>query len=277
MKLVKTVGIIAILTLTACSSPSEKKEIIGEVEVLYNQGMDALEEGSYLEAINAFEELERQHPYSGWATRAQMMTVFAHFKREEYDETIAAADRFLAAHPGHKDSAYVMYLKGMSFYNRISDVRRDQQFTEHALSTFMEMSERFPESEYSKDAKLKITLCRDHLAGKEMMVGRYYLRNKSYMAAINRFRTVVAEYQLTSQTPEALYRLSEAYLALGIEEEATQSAAVLGHNFPASDWYAMAYKMLKGQNLDIPTKVEEEGFFGKVWRGIQETVSEQNN
>lgn len=277
MKLVKTAGVIAILTLAACSSTPEKKEIVGEVETLYNQGMDSLEQGYYLEAINAFEELERQHPYSGWATRAQMMTVFAHFEREEYDEAAASADRFISSHPGHKDLAYMIYLKGMSFYNRISDVRRDQQFTEKALETFLELSQRYPESEYTRDAKLKITLCRDHLAGKEMMVGRYYQRNERYMAAINRFRMVIANYQFTSQTPEALYRLTESYLALGVEEEATQSAAVLGHNFPHSDWYAMAYDLLKERNLEVPTDVEDGSFFGNIWSGIHGALNEQNN
>ena len=172
MKLLNAVAIAAILGLTACSTTTENKEIVGEVETLYNQGMDFVEEGSYGEAINTFEELERQHPYSGWATRAQMMVVYAYYKRENYDETVVTADRFIGAHPGHKDLPYMFYLKAMASYNRISDVRRDQQFTEQAYETFTELTERYPDSEYAKDAKLKITLCRDHLAGKEMMIGR---------------------------------------------------------------------------------------------------------
>ena len=277
MKLFNVAIMLVVIGLSACSSAPEKVEIVGEVETLYNKGMDALENGAYGESINAFEELERQHPYSGWATRAQMMIVYAYYRRESFDEAIASADRFIGAHPGHKDLPYMFYLKGLSFYNRISDVRRDQQFTEQALSTFTELTERYPESEYTRDAKLKITLCHDHLAAKEMMVGRYYLRNARHLAAINRFRTVIEEYQRTTQTPEALYRLTEAYLSLGIEDEATQSAAVLGHNFPHSDWYEMAYALLKEKDLSIPSNVEDESWFGMIWQGIQESVTEQNN
>ncbi|MEC8067327.1 MAG: outer membrane protein assembly factor BamD [Pseudomonadota bacterium] len=276
MKFLKVVVLVSALGLAACSSTPEKREIVGEVELLYNQGMDLLTEGRYGEAVNAFEELERQHPYSGWATRAQMMVVFAYYNSERYDEAVPAADRFIGSHPGHKDLPYILYLKAMSHYNRISDVRRDQQFTEEALQTFNELVQRYPESEYAKDAKLKITLCLDHLAGKEMMVGRYYLKNRRYMAAINRFRTVVENYQSTSQIQEALYRLSESYLALGIEDEATQSAAVLGHNYPSSMWYQKAYDLLGQNNLKVPTVVEETSWFGRVWKGLKNTVHDSN-
>lgn len=277
MKFLKVALLTTVLGLTACASDPEKKEIVGEVELLYNQGMDHLEEGFYSGAINAFEELERQHPYSGWATRAQMMVVFALYTAERYDEAVPAADRFIASHPGHKDLPYLLYLKGMSHYNRISDVRRDQQFTEEALKAFNELTARYPDSEYTKDAKLKITLCRDHLAGKEMMVGRYYLQHERYLAAINRFRTVIENYERTTQTPEALYRIAESYLALGVEDEATQSAAVLGHNYPGSKWYAKAYDLLSARNLKVPTEVEEKSWLGKVWKGIKGSVNETYN
>ena len=277
MKFLKLSVIVASMALTACSSTTENKELVGEVELLYNQGMDYLSEGSYGESIHAFEELERQHPYSGWATRAQMMVVFALYTSERYDEAVPAADRFIASHPGHKDISYMLYLKGMSHYNRISDVRRDQQFTEEALKAFNELTERYPASDYAKDAKLKITLCLDHLAGKEMMVGRYYQKDDRYMAAINRFRTVIENYQTTSQTPEALYRITESYLALGIEDEATESAAVLGYNYPSSSWYAKAYALLGERNLKVPTQVEETSWLGSIWKGIKSSVSEQHN
>jgi outer membrane protein assembly factor BamD len=185
MRFLKAVVLTVAVGLAACSSTPENQEIVGEVELLYNKGMDTLTEGSFGEAINAFEELERQHPYSGWATRAQMMIVFSYYSSERYDEAVASADRFISSHPGHKDLPYMFYLKGMSHYDRISDVRRDQELTEEALRTFRELVERYPSSEYAKDAKLKITLCLDHLAGKEMMVGRYYLQNSRYMAAIS--------------------------------------------------------------------------------------------
>lgn len=277
MKFLKLSVIVASMALAACSSTTENKELVGEVELLYNQGMDYLSEGSYGESIHAFEELERQHPYSGWATRAQMMVVFALYTSERYDEAVPAADRFISSHPGHKDIPYMLYLKGMSHYNRISDVRRDQQFTEEALKAFSELKERYPSSEYAKDAKLKITLCLDHLAGKEMMVGRYYQKDERYMAAINRFRAVVENYQTTSQTPEALYRITESYLALGIEDEATESAAVLGYNYPSSSWYAKAYALLGKRNLKVPTQIEETSWLGSIWKGIKGAVNEQNN
>lgn len=277
MKLLNVVAIAMVLGLAGCSSLPEKQEIVGEVETLYNTGMDYLEKGSFGEAINTFEELERQHPYSGWATRAQMMVVFSHYSRENFDEAVISANRFIGAHPGHKDLPYMFYLKGMSFYNRISDVRRDQQFTEQSLKSFTELAERYPESEYARDAKLKITLCNDHLAGKEMMIGRYYQRNERHIAAINRFRAVVELYQRTSQTPEALYRLSESYLTLGITDEATQSAAVLGHNFPNSNWYVKAYDLMGKNNLKVPVEIEKKSWMGNIWKGISETINEQNN
>lgn len=277
MKFLQIVVLTAAVGLSACTSTPENKEIIGEVELLYNQGMDTLTEGSFGEAINAFEELERQHPYSGWATRAQMMVVFAYYSSERFDEAVAAADRFIGSHPGHKDLPYIFYLKGMSHYDRISDVRRDQLLTEEALKTFRELVERYPSSEYTQDAKLKITLCLDHLAGKEMMVGRYYLQNKRYMAAVNRFRTVIQNYERTSQTPEALYRITESYLALGINDEATQAAAVLGHNYPSSSWYAKAYDLLSARNLKVPSQVDEKSWFGTILKGIKQSVSDQYN
>jgi outer membrane protein assembly factor BamD len=234
--------------LVACSeAPKDPK--IGPVNDLYNSGVSALDENDYANAVHAFEELERQHPYSGWATRAQMMTAFAHYKAENYPEAIAASERFIRLHPGHRDLPYLYYLRAMSFYLQISDVKRDQGNTRQALESFEEILRRFPESEYARDAKFKATLCRDHLAGKEMDIGRYYLKQRRYLAAVNRFQEVVKNYETSSHTPEALYRLTEAYLALGVNDEAKRNAAILGHNYPDSDWYADAYALLTKAKL----------------------------
>ena len=260
--------------ITACTGTDEieEREIIGSVETLYNSGMNAMESGAYIEAIQTLQELERQHPYSGWATRAQMMITYAQYRRGEYDEAVAGVGRFLRMHPGHKDIPYMIYIKGLSYYERISDVKRDQGHTLEALKTFKELTSRFPDNEYSKDARLKITLCLDHLAGQEMMVGRYYQKEGRFLAAINRFRYVVEVYETSGQTAEALYRLTESYLSLGIDDEAQAAAAVLGHNFPGSDWYADAYALMKGQNLEPVAK--EGSWLGNVFKGVKESLSD---
>ena len=191
--------LLNVLLLAACAA-APKGPKVGEVKNLYNQGMDALQTENFAEAIHTFEELERQHPYSGWATRAQMMVVFTHYKAEQWEEAIVSAERFIRLHPGHKDLPYVHYLRAMSFYVQLSDIQRDQGHTRQALGAFEEIVRRFPESEYARDAKFKITLCKDHLAAKEMQVGRYYLKQKRFLAAINRFREVIEKYQTSIQT-----------------------------------------------------------------------------
>lgn len=219
------------------------------VAELYNQGLDYLQQGRYERAARQFEEVERQHPYSNWATRATLMAAFAHYQRNNYDSAINTAQRFVALHPGHRDAAYAYYLIALSHYEQIVDVKRDQSTTEKALAALEEVSRRFPDSAYAKDAEAKAVLARDHLAGKEMEIGRWYLNQKAYVGAINRFREVVTKYQTTSHTPEALYRLVEAYLALGIVSEAQTAAAVLGHNFGGSEWYRDAYALLEQGNM----------------------------
>lgn len=219
-------------------------------EDLYAQGQNYLAEGNFKEAAKSFEEVERQHPYSQWATRGQIMAAYSYYEANQYEESVAASERFIELHPGHKDVAYAYYLMGMCYYEQISDVGRDQEMTQRSQEAFDELIRRFPESDYSQDAELKVDLIRDHLAGKEMQIGRYYQRREFWLASINRFQTVVEQYQTTTHVPEALHRLTESYLALGMTDEAQASAAVLGYNYPGSDWYQRAYALLQGQQLE---------------------------
>ncbi len=216
---------------------------------LYNKGLEQMQSGEYRTAAKTFGEVERQHPYSSWATKAQLMQAYAQYQRNAYDEAINAAQRFITLHPGHKDASYAYYLIALCNYEQIIDVRRDQTNTQKALASLEEVSRRFPNTAYAQDATAKATLARDHLAGKEMEVGRYYLKKGSYLAGINRFKRVITEYQNTSHTPEALYRLTEGYLALGIRSEAQTAAAVLGHNYPNSQWYKDAYSILQNDGI----------------------------
>ena len=257
---------VAVAILAGCSSTEGPQ--IGPVEELYNNAMDNMEQGQFIKALKTFEELDRQHPYSLWATRAQMMIAYAQFRTGEFDEAIAAADRFIRLHPGHKDLAYLYYLRGLSYYFRISDVTRDQGHTLDAMRAFEEVVQRFPKTDYARDAQLKITLCRDHLAGQEMSVGRFYQSQKRYLAAIKRFRKVVDDYQTTTQTPEALYRLTESYLAVGIPEEAKRSAAILGFNYPGSTWYRDAYALLTERKLADPG--QEKTWATQIFKGLKE-------
>jgi outer membrane protein assembly factor BamD len=238
------------LCLLAWACSSDKKEYVERpVEELYNGGMDALLEGEYEDAAELFDEVERQHPYSVWASKAQLMSAFAMYQDNSYDEAINILDRFIQLHPGNRDTPYAYYLKAVSYYEQISDVRRDQEMTELALASLEELVRRFPDSRYARDASLKVDLARDHLAGKHMEIGRYYQDEEQYLAAINRFRKVIESYQTTTHVPEALHRLVESYLAIGVVDEATATAAVLGHNFPGSEWYLDSYSTLTGEDL----------------------------
>jgi outer membrane protein assembly factor BamD len=231
------------------SKPSAASADIGNssdqaVASLYNDGLSNLNNGQYRTAVKKFAELERLHPYSKWATKALLMQGFAHYQNNEYVDAISATQRFISLHPGHQDIPYAYYISAISQYEQIQDVTRDQSQTQTALEALDEVARRFPDSKYAGDAKQKALLARDHLAGKEMEVGRYYMNRKSYLAGINRFKKVVTDYQTSSQTPEALYRLAEGYMALGIVSEAQTAAAVLGHNFPRSQWYKDAYTLV---------------------------------
>ena len=247
-------------TLGACSSNDvvEEEEYVEQpAEDLYNEALERLERGDERLAAQAFEEVERQHPYSQWATRGQLMAAYAFYEANAYDESVGAARRFIDLHPGHKDVPYAYYLIGVCYYEQISDVGRDQKMTQQALQSFDELIRRFPDSKYTRDAQLKADLASDHLAGKEMEIGRYYQTRSKYVAAINRFRNVVDRYQTTTHVPEALHRLTEAYLALGVQEEARKTAAVLGYNYPSSRWYKDSYVLMSGEEL--PEGVAEDG------------------
>ena len=244
-------------------SEAEENESVAK---LYNTGLENLKKEYYRTAAKNFDEVERQHPYSSWATRAILMSAYAQYMRNSYDDAINAAQRFISLHPGHKDAPYAYYLIAISYYEQIEDVKRDQSSTEKALAALDEVSTRFPGTVYAQDAANKAVLARDHLAGKEMEVGRYYLKRNSLLAAINRFKTVVTKYQTTTQVPEALYRLTEAYYALGVQSEAQTAAAVLGANFPASHWYKDAYALLKTGGLE--PQENKESWISKAWRTI---------
>jgi len=248
--------------LVACSSDDEPEYVERPVEDLYNDAMDSLEEGLFFSAAQGFDEVERQHPYSKWATKAQLMAAFAHYQNGKYDEAIVALDRFIQLHPSNRDAPYAHYLKGLCYYEQISDVKRDQKMTELALKTFETLIARFPESKFAKDARVKLDLTYDHLAGKTMEIGRYYLRQGHYLAAINRFHAVVDQYETTTHSPEALHRIVEAYLALGLTDEAKRTAAVLGHNFPGSEWYIDAYQLVEGKRI----RPEDKPWY-QVWDG----------
>ena len=266
--------VVAIILLNVSCSSDNKKEIEyidREVDDIYNSAIDFLEDDKYIKASNEFDEVERQHPYSIWATRAQIMGAYAKYKTQKYDETIAAAQRYIDLHPGANDIDYAFYLISLSYYERINDVKRDQTITNQALVSFNNLINRFPNSEYTKDAKLKLDLINDHLAGKEMDIGRTYINLSNYLAAINRFKKVVESYSKTSHVPEALARLTELYLYLGIYNQAKVYAAVLGHNYPKNKWYLYSYQIIKDLKEDISNEnkidsaiQEEKGFFDSL-------------
>lgn len=236
------------LTLSACgtSKKQEDASITADrpVETIYNQAADEMDAGNFSKSARLFAEVERQHPYSQWATQAQLMHAYALYKASNYDEAIIALEEFIRLHPGHKDIDYAYYLRGLCDYDQITDVKRDQDTTKRALESFDTLLRLFPESKYARDAKLKRDLTLDHISGKEMDIGRYYLTRGFYTAAVKRFMVVVKDYQTTTHVPEALHRLVESYLHLGLIDEATRVAAVLGYNYPGSKWYADSYKLL---------------------------------
>ncbi len=246
------VVIVALLLLAACSAQHENAYVEEPIEELYNKALDKLQSGDYVAAASAFDETDRQHPYSSWATKSQLMSAYANYQGNAYDEAIIILDRFIQLHPSNKDVPYAFYLKALCYYEQISDVGRDQKMTELALNSLNDVILRFPRSKYARDAKLKIDLTRDHLAGKEMEIGRYYERQGQYLAAINRFRSVVDKFQTTTHVPEALHRLTESYLALGLVDQATKTAAVLGYNFPGTEWYIDTYEIVENKQIRKP-------------------------
>ena len=246
-----------LVTLSACAGDGEKDALPPDepVDSLYIKGTDAMSQGEYKDAAKQFAEVERQHPYSPWATRAQLMEAYADYQNLDYDEAIKALDQFIELHPGNGDVGYAYYLRSLSNYERISDVKHDQTAARDSLKGLQDVISRFPDTDYAKDAVIKIALITDHLAGAEMEVGRYYIKRQLYISAIGRFKIVVDKYQTTSHVPEALERLVECYVALGLFDEAKKNAAVLGYNFPGSDWYQDAYRLLKDHGI---TSVEKK-------------------
>jgi outer membrane protein assembly factor BamD len=261
--MVAVVGLAA-LALAACAA---KKDDYVErpVEELYNSAMDQLQDGEYTKAVKDFDEVDRQHPYSVWATKAQLMSAYTLYQQGKYDDSIIAADRFIQLHPGHRDVAYAYYLKALDYYIQVTDVGRDQKTTQQALNALAEVVRRFPDSKYARDARLKEDLARDHLAGKQMAIGRWYETQGEYLAALNRFKLVVEEYQTTTHVPEALERLTECYLALGLIDEARRTTAVLGYNYPGSQWYVDTYALVTGGKE--PDGVQQS-WFGRVVSSI---------
>jgi outer membrane protein assembly factor BamD len=248
--LLRSVGLCVGLAAALVGCASEEPEIPDQpAEVLYTNALNALEEGKAPTAAKMFEEVERQHPYSSWATQALVMAAYSYYLMDDYDSAIPALENFIQLHPGNRNAAYAFYLRALCYYEQIADVTRDQGNTEEAQRALSDVIARFPNTPYARDASLKLDLVRDHLAGKEMEVGRYYLQRDMYLAAINRFRTVVEQYQTTTHVPEALHRLVEAYLSLGINEEAQAAGAVLGYNYPGSDWYQDTYNLLASRDL----------------------------
>ncbi len=245
------VALVSSVALTACSSADEDAKRQAQIErpadQIFGEAKVAYDKGEFQKATKLFDEVERQHPYSEFATQAQLLSAKAAYEGLRYDDAVIALDRFIDLHPGHPDVDYAHYLKALCYYEQMADVRRDQETTRLALESFDTLIQKFPDSKYARDAKFKRDLTLDHLAGKEMTVGRYYQRRGELNAAINRFRTVIQDHQTTTHVPEALHRLVEIYTTLGLKDEATRVAAVLGTNYPGSRWYQDSFALLDPQ------------------------------
>ena len=244
---------LLIVALPACSWFGSKEDIVPDdpADKLYNEGLYLLNnKRDYKQAAKKFEEVDRQHPYSEWARKSLLMSAYAHYEGTQYDDSISAAKRYVTLHPGSPDAAYAQYLIGSSYYDQIPDISRDQQRTQKAMEALDEVSRKYPNTEYAVAAKKKLEMARDQLAGKEMDTARFYQKRRDYIAAINRFKVVITQYQTTRHVEEALMRLTEAYMSLGIVNEAQTAAAVLGHNFPDSPWYKDAYRLVKAGGLE---------------------------
>src|SRR3954452_143303 len=256
--------------LSACSGSSDeaaaKPAPVAPVEELYNNGVDALNARRFASAGDQFAAVEQNYPYSSWAVNAQLMSAYSLYLQNKYTDAIGTLDRFIQLHPAHRDIAYAYYLRALCYYEQIADIQRDQKGTEQAMNALQEVVNRYPDSAYARDARLKIDLCRDHLAGKEMEIGRWYENQLLYEAAIGRFQRVVDDYQTTNHVPEALHRLTEIYLLLGMTDQAKKTAAVLGHNYPGSRWYEDSYNELADNGIAAPVarNGESGGFFSRT-------------
>jgi len=252
------------MTMSACSifGGGDRKERLAYVErpaeALYNSAADEIEARDWDSAKLLFEEVERQHPFSEWARRSMLMSAFASYSSADYEDAISTAQRFIGLHPGNESTPYAYYLIAMSYYDQIYDVGRDQQTTVNAESALQQIVRRYPDSDYARDARLKLELTHDHLAGKEMDIGRYYLRDDQHLAAIGRFKNVVKDYETTSHVEEALHRLVESYTSLGVISEAKLVGSVLGYNYPGSEWYSDSYELLAEYGVDLDAEVSRE-------------------
>ena len=280
----RTGAIAALLLLPllgACSSADddEAKALasanVPPVEEIYNTALDALNQKKYSTAVAQFDRVEQNYPYSTWAVNAQLMAGYTQYQQNKYTDAIGTLDHFIQLHPAHRDIAYAYYLRSLCYYEQIADVQRDQKGTEEAMKALQEVVNRFPDSPYATDARFKIDLARDHLAGHEMVIGRWYQSQHLYAGAIGRFQRVVDDYQTTNHVPEALHRLTEVYLALGLKEQARRAASVLGYNYPGSEWYEDSYNDLLDDNLiNEPGAARSEsqpppqGFFSRAWNSV---------
>ncbi len=262
-RLTVLLAVCAAVAVSGCSLIKKKKPTLAyeerPVDLLFSVGADDLDRHQWNDAVNYFREVERQHPYSEWSRRAILMTAYAHYEANDYSEAIADADRFIALYPGNASTPYAYYIKAICYFEQIVDVGRDQAYTQNAEVALGDVIKRYPNTEYAVDARLKRDMVLDQLAGKEMTIGRFYLRGGNSIAAIGRFRAVIDRYQTTSHTPEALYRLVEAYLNLGLTHEAVMDGAVLGYNYPGDVWYRDAYHLLTSKGLRaavVPTENE---------------------
>jgi outer membrane protein assembly factor BamD len=262
---------LSVPLLAGCGDDKKDTGPVPAVETLYNNGLDAMHDRRYGTASQQFNQLEQNYPFSSWAVNSQIMQAYSQYLQNKYTDAIATLDRFIQLHPVHPEIAYIYYLRALCYYEQIADIQRDQKGTEQAMSALQEVVTRFPNTPYANDARLKIDLCRDHMAGKEMEIGRYYMNQQMYQAAIGRFQRVVDEYQTTNHVPEALARIVEIYLTLGLRDQAKQTAAVLGYNDPGSYWYQETYAKLAGigdvPNLPVPAN-GNPGFFSRAWHSI---------
>jgi outer membrane protein assembly factor BamD len=270
-------GAVLLLPLLAgCGSKddeSDSKAPTAPVETLYNNGIDALNAKRYPSAIDQFNQVEQSYPFSTWAPNAQLMAAYGQYLQNHYTEALTALDHYIQLHPASREIAYAYYLRALCYYEQIVDISRDQKGTQDAMTALQEVVNRFPGSAYARDARLKIDLCNDHLAGKEMDIGRWYENQKLYTAAIGRFQRVVDNFQTTNHVPEAMHRLVEIYLILGLKDEAKRTASVLGYNYPGNRWYADTYDQLLALGLvqGEPVPSEErngEGFFTRAWHWV---------
>ena len=253
-------GLLSGLTLSACQGKDRREELAyveRPVESLYRRGTAELDQGDFEQAILLFNEVERQHPYSEWARRSSLMSAFASYESRRYDDAIGTSQRYLSLNPAGQGASYAYYLIAVSYFDQIMDVGRDQKTTELAKTALLDVVRRFPETDYARDATVKLDMVQDQLAGKEMDIGRWYLRRNQHVAAIGRFNNVLENYQTTLHTEEALHRIVEAYLELGLYGEARRHAAILGHNYPDSQWYSDTYRAFRRYGQDLPVQVAD--------------------